>query len=549
MKKLYLIGSATIFIVALFIVVGVSIEPNTLTEKWVDAEGGIKLISFAQETFLPEEFKRLLESKDSSTRYDACTNLANQGSVALPWIQKVLVEHNSSYLLRVGVITALNQMQNISANELSLPAITAITKCTRPDSTLHAQARLFILKHHSEIVYKLDGILAEALAQGGRDYIVELAQTEFEILYMIGIVENEQYKSRNPKDQGHIEKSISAFKKAWELRTLLSPKDRIMFAQALYGWGHARHDRSSIEHLPDGERDLDLITAAQEKFREFVEEVLASESELKAYRYPEHLEQALAYLQNPIAASIQRDSMTQNDSSKDETTPKDGAKVRLIPEGYFIYGISRQDLESIYKYDGVRTPQLKYEVDENRIRYLPAYYIDKYEVTNKQYAKFLEETGHRKPKYWDNPKWNQPDQPVVGIGLEDAEAYCRWAGKRLPTEEEWEKAARGTDGRLWPWGNEFQRGNCNSDELKKGSMVSVGSFPKGISPYGVHDMAGNVWEIVECQEGSYLWKGLIMRGGSFLSRDIFVRTTVRWSPRDDETGSYLLGFRCVQDIE
>ena len=92
---------------------------------------------------------------------------------------------------------------------------------------------------------------------------------------------------------------------------------------------------------------------------------------------------------------------------------------------------------------------------DTRTVFVAAFYMDRYEVTNKQYAKFLTETGHRKPKFWEDPRLNAPDQPVVGVNWEDAEIYAAWAGKRLPTASEWEKAARGTDGRLYPWGNDY----------------------------------------------------------------------------------------------
>lgn len=136
--------------------------------------------------------------------------------------------------------------------------------------------------------------------------------------------------------------------------------------------------------------------------------------------------------------------------------------------------------------------------------YLDAFFIDKYEVSNADYTKFVEGTGHRKSIFWDNPKFNHPDQPVVGVTWGDANAYAEWVGKRLPTEAEWEKAARGTDGRLWPWGNEFDPIKCNFDDegkfdghLDGFAMASpVDSFHQGASPYGALNMAGNVAEWV-----------------------------------------------------
>lgn len=168
---------------------------------------------------------------------------------------------------------------------------------------------------------------------------------------------------------------------------------------------------------------------------------------------------------------------------------------------------------------------------------LDGFWIDKYEVTNEMYRKFAVETGHRVPYKgnasggWARPyNWNKEGAaypegkgryPVVFVTWDDAEAYATWAGKRLPSEAEWEKAARGTDGRVWPWGNEWKSGLCNSsDRLAKRKLwdlkdwqawydrwlkldpvernedtnMAVGSYPLGVSPYGAYDMAGNVYE-------------------------------------------------------
>ncbi len=142
---------------------------------------------------------------------------------------------------------------------------------------------------------------------------------------------------------------------------------------------------------------------------------------------------------------------------------------------------------------------------DQRIVFVEAFYIDKYEVTNGQYAKFLSETGHRKPNFWDNPTLNASEQPVVGVNWEDAETYAEWAGKRLPTDVEWEKAARSADNRFYPWGDNYNAsfGNFNDGGQMDGKLdgyametAPVGSFGKGISPYGLHDMSGNVWEWV-----------------------------------------------------
>lgn len=223
---------------------------------------------------------------------------------------------------------------------------------------------------------------------------------------------------------------------------------------------------------------------------------------------------------------------------------KDKSTMILIPAGKFIYGMNKPKRDSIIK--SLNNPLLQifnYEFPESK-KYLNSYYIDKYEITNKQYAQFLKETGHRKPKYWSTRLYNQPDQPVVGIGWADAEKYAEWAGKRLPSEEEWEKAARGTDGRIWPWGNKSNGDNYNGSSQGNYAPMAVGSFPAGASPYGLMDMAGNVYEMTT---GSWGVAGKAMRGGSYLNSGAYTRTMFRWAMDDEENGAEYLGFRCVMD--
>jgi len=153
--------------------------------------------------------------------------------------------------------------------------------------------------------------------------------------------------------------------------------------------------------------------------------------------------------------------------------------------------------------------------------------IGKYPVTNAQFACFIEAGGYgerrywteagwawkeenevTRPRFWDDVRFNGPNRPVVGVSWYEAVAYCNWLTERwreegvigpdevvrLPTEAEWEKAARGTDGRIWPWGNEWDTGKCNSGENEIDTTTPVGVYPAGASPYGVLDMVGNVWE-------------------------------------------------------
>ncbi len=196
--------------------------------------------------------------------------------------------------------------------------------------------------------------------------------------------------------------------------------------------------------------------------------------------------------------------------------------------------------------------------------YLNAFYMDKYEVTVGQYAKFLEVTDMEEP-----PDWyimNQPQhqkRPVVNVDWEDAVMYCKWAGKRLPTEAEWEKAARGTDGRIYPWGNEAPtrlHANYGRKEWNNHlSLVPVGSFEEGRSPYGIYDMAGNAWEWVSDWYDFDYYKNSprrnpigpatgdskVVRGGSWLYISEFLRSAHRFSaqPTNKHFG---YGFRCAK---
>jgi formylglycine-generating enzyme required for sulfatase activity len=221
----------------------------------------------------------------------------------------------------------------------------------------------------------------------------------------------------------------------------------------------------------------------------------------------------------------------------------DGSEQLKVPAGEFIYGINKKKREDQLK--EMRSPAeevFKDEFKETTIS-LPVFYIDKYEVTNEQFVKFLEASGYNLPTWPKETAMKDPQFPVTNIGWKDARVYAAWAGKRLPTEEEWEKAARGTDGRMWPWGNN------PSGELYNGTAqgyfrpVKVGSYPEGASPYGVMDMAGNVYEMTTGK-----WNdGNAMRGGSFLNNGAYTRTMFRWSPNDTINGAVWLGFRCVMD--
>ena len=225
-------------------------------------------------------------------------------------------------------------------------------------------------------------------------------------------------------------------------------------------------------------------------------------------------------------------------------SPIDGAEMVLVPKGQFTQGITQEKLVQIITLAQQWNPSYATEIPARSV-YLEDYYIDRYPVTNYQYRKFIDETGHRKSLLLGEPVWNRPMQPVVFVGWDDARAYAKWAEKSLPSESQWEKAGRGTDGRLWAWGNDFYPDRCNYKGSGLGCTSEIGLFDSGTSPYGCFDMCGNVWEMCE---GSWLEGRLPMRGGCFLGTELSVRVTRRWTPEDTVDGAHWLGFRCVKNI-
>ena len=192
--------------------------------------------------------------------------------------------------------------------------------------------------------------------------------------------------------------------------------------------------------------------------------------------------------------------------------------------------------------------------------YLDAYFIDMYEVTNAQYKEFMDATSYKAPTLWSNPAYNAPNQPVVGVSWYDAVAYAEWAGKRLPTEAEWEKAARGGRvGMKYPWGDTITHDNANYGTGRRGTWrytLPVGSFPP--NGYGLYDTAGNVSEWCADRydpdyysvsprnnpKGPDMGMARVLRGGSWNSHVDYLRVASRfyWLPAYTFSN---VGFRCA----
>ncbi len=235
---------------------------------------------------------------------------------------------------------------------------------------------------------------------------------------------------------------------------------------------------------------------------------------------------------------------------------KDKSEMVLIPSGSFLYG----EQEDYKKVDSKEKPQ--------HIINLPAFYIDLYPVTNRQFCLFLNET---KPGIENLNKWiyldgksgsekcriimkqgnytvesGYEEHPVIYVTWFGANAFTNWVGKRLPSEQEWEKAARGTDGLIYPWGNNFEKGYCNSSESGILHTTAVKQFPKGKSPYGCLDMPGNVFEWTNSVFNNVGDK-YVLRGGAWISDSYNCRCAFRNESRPNYMNSFI-GFRCVKDL-
>jgi iron(II)-dependent oxidoreductase len=215
------------------------------------------------------------------------------------------------------------------------------------------------------------------------------------------------------------------------------------------------------------------------------------------------------------------------DSEKNQPVPPKG--MVYVPAGGFIMG-------SVYG-DPDERPR--------HISTTGEFFIDKYELSNAEFAKF--DPDYKFPEGWE--------ERAAIVLWSQADAYAKWVGKRLPTEKEWEKAARGTDGRTFPWGNTYD----NTYVVWSRSTSRNGSIAKPASPYGCYDMAGSVWEWtadwykpypgnkVPMEQYGEQYK--VMRGGSNFNNHSFIRTSQRYYVDPEDIRAYPVGIRCVKDVE
>jgi len=304
--------------------------------------------------------------------------------------------------------------------------------------------------------------------------------------------------------------------------------------------------------------------------------------------------------QAPSTSAPSRAALATSGPIVTRTSSIDGMVQVYVPAGEFLMGSTEADIDAVMQAcPYCQRAWFKDELPQHKV-YLDAFWIDRTEVTNAMFAQFVKETGYqtdaekigsgivfqlfsRDWKMIQGANWRHPrgpdtdltgldDHPVVQMSGNDSESYCAWAGRRLPTEAEWEKAARGTDARTYPWGNQPPAGNLlnfgdrnlngngSDNTVNDGYLFTapVGSYPAGASPYGALDMAGNVGERVSDWYGADYYAGSparnptglpageyhLLRGGSWSRMARYVRTAARYKYRQLNRSNGL-GFRCV----
>jgi formylglycine-generating enzyme required for sulfatase activity len=253
--------------------------------------------------------------------------------------------------------------------------------------------------------------------------------------------------------------------------------------------------------------------------------------------------------------------------------PTDDMVMVYVPPGTFQMGSTGPQVEAAMElcaqypdpWNRCELSRFEVEAPQHAVT-LDGFWIDRTEVTNAQYARCVESGSCTRSRLADDPTYNHGDCPVAGVPWQDAAAYCAWAGGRLPTEAEWEYAARGTQGAIYPWGDAFDCAAANLEDSLSGcddgypGPAPVGSFDAGISWCGALDMAGNVWEWVADAFGQYpaemqanpagpaVTGTNILRGGSWGYPPAFVRTAHRYAV-PPEADYLAVGFRCAVSYE
>ncbi|MDH4229040.1 MAG: formylglycine-generating enzyme family protein [Nitrospirota bacterium] len=233
-----------------------------------------------------------------------------------------------------------------------------------------------------------------------------------------------------------------------------------------------------------------------------------------------------------------------------------------VPAGPFVQGSDTVDKEGLAREFGGRRPWYLDEHPRRRVE-LPTFRIDRTEVSEADYQKFVAAIPYPPPPHWkdETPTPDHPDLPVTRVSWMDAQNFCHWRSARLPTEAEWEKAARGAAGWVYPWGNDFDPKRANTGQL--GSLAPAGHFAESVSPYGALDMAGNVWEWTASWYlpypgnttpfDDYGHRYKVVRGGShggqghYRLEELTSRASYRFylDPREKQPD---VGFRCVQRL-
>ncbi len=315
---------------------------------------------------------------------------------------------------------------------------------------------------------------------------------------------------------------------------------------------YQKKNRDKMDYLSDilmfNNIDFAISTDIEKKHDKYILTMILQNYEGPIIYYSEEVSDDEKYIQSKVTELVKKinETLTLNENLSEN--PYEFDEMVYIPAGKAIIG----------SFNG--------ETDEapQREVYVSGFYIDKYEVTNAQYKRFVDATGRKPPENIINPEYTvwqngtYPEElayhPVVNVTWYDARDYCKWIGKRLPTNIEWEKAARGPYGNIYPWGNEFFEGYANlyikGISYEKRKTVPVGTFTKSKSFYGIYDMAGNAWEwtdsIIDKENTNNMNKKIVKGGGwGFNGNKYTSRSSYNLYFSPDYT-SNCLGFRCAK---